>query len=152
VTSPADAPYRRWKVLRTVELGAPREVVWEVIGGFYTIHLWHPDIELTEIPDEQTTTRQLRRELTFPGQPKTVEELLWMNTDAAAYGYKWHSGQWGEEVRNYHAVLRVFSGDRDRSSTAQWSSEFDYPTDAISKFYLNGFVALRQRFPKADLE
>lgn len=144
--------YRHWKVIRTVELGAPQEAVWGVIGGFYTIHLWHPDILLTEIPEEQATTTQLRRVLTFPRQPKTIEELQWMDNDDCAYGYKWYSGQWGEEVKNYHAVLRVFAGDLNQSSIVQWSSEFDHPTDAISAFYLHGFAALRQRFPSPEDE
>ena len=48
-----------------------------------------------------TQTRQIRRELTFPGQPITVEELVSMDNDDFHYGYKWHQGQLGEDVRNY---------------------------------------------------
>ena len=70
------AGYKRWHVIRSVVLGAPAAKVWNVIGGFYTIHEWHPDISKTEVPSQQTQTRQLRRILTFPGQPKTMEELV----------------------------------------------------------------------------
>jgi hypothetical protein len=138
---------KHWHVVRTVELGATREQVWELIGGFYTIHLWHPDIALTEVPPEQTTTRQLRRLLTFPGQPKTTEELVSMDNDDCHYRYRWYAGAWGEAVKNYRASLRVFAGDLERTCTVARESEFDYPSDAISQFYLNGFSALRSRFP-----
>ena len=144
----ADDGYKHWQVTRTVELPASRDAVWEVIGGFYTIHHWHPDIALSEIPPEQTETRELRRLLTFPGQPKTVEELVSMDNEDCHYRYKWHAGPWGEDVRNYHASLRVVAGDLDQSCLVQWASEFDYPTDAISQFYENGFQSLRERFPK----
>lgn len=148
----ADEGYKHWKVIRTVELPAARDAVWEVIGGFYTIHHWHPDITLSEIPPEQTETRELRRLLTFPGQPKTTEELVMMDNDDCHYRYKWHAGPWGEDVRNYHASLRVVAGDLDQSCLVQWASEFDYPTDAISQFYENGFQSLRERFPASSKE
>lgn len=138
--------YRHWKVTRTAEIASPREAVWEVIGGFYTLHLWHPDITQTEMPPEQLETRQLRRMLTFPGQPKTIEELVSMDNADCHYRYKWHAGKWGEDVRNYHASLRVFAGDLDQTCIVQWACEFDYPTDAISDFYEHGFAALRKRF------
>ena len=138
---------KHWHVVRTVELGASREQVWEVIGGFYTLHHWHPDIALTEIPPEQAKTRQLRRLLTFPGQPKTTEELVSMDNADCHYRYRWHAGPWGESVKNYHASLRVFAGDLQRTCTVAWESEFDFPTDAISQFYQNGFAALSKRFP-----
>src|SRR5262245_30850856 len=92
---------KHWHVVRSVVLGAPAADVWEVIGGFYTIHEWHPDIAKTEVPSEQTRTRQLRRNLTFPGQPVTTEELVSMDNDDFHYRYKWYAGQWGEEVKNY---------------------------------------------------
>jgi Polyketide cyclase / dehydrase and lipid transport len=143
---------KHWKVNRTVELGASREDVWQIIGGFYTIHEWHPGIELIEIPEEQTSTRQLRRVVTSPGQPKTTEELLSMDNDECCYRYKWYAGAWGEAVKNYHASLRVFAGDLGRTCIVQWCSEFDYPTDAISTFYENGFRELRARFPLSTTE
>jgi len=139
--------YKHWEVTRTVELNATAEQVWEVIGGFYTIHLWHPDITQTEIPPGQTKTRQLRRLLTFPGQPKTTEELVSMDNADFHYRYKWYKGDWGEKVKNYHASLRVLAGDLNKTCVVQWSSTFDYPTDAISDFYLNGFRALEKMFP-----
>ena len=143
---------QKWHVIRCVELGAPAAEVWELIGGFFTIHEWHPDITHTEIPAQQTSTRQLRRILTFPGQPTTTEELVFMNNADFHYGYRWYEGPWGEAVKNYRASLRVFAGDQDKSCTVQWASTFDHPTDAISVFYLNGFRELQKRFPLGEKE
>ncbi len=145
--SATDSDYQPWDVIRTVTLGATVTEVWDVIGGFYTIHEWHPDISISEIPADQTQTRQLRRELTFPDQPITVEELVSMDNEDFHYRYKWHQGQWGEDVRNYHASLRVLAGDLNGTCIVQWQSTFDYPSDAISDFYLNGFRELEKRFP-----
>ena len=141
------AGYKQWHVIRSVVLGAPAAEVWNVIGGFYTIHEWHPDISKTEIPAKQTQTRQLRRLLTLPGQPKTTEELVLMDNADFHYRYKWYQGPWGEEVKNYQASLRVLSGDLDKTCIVQWESTFEHPTDAISDFYWNGFRELEKRFP-----
>jgi Polyketide cyclase / dehydrase and lipid transport len=140
-------PQKHWHVIQTVELGAPARDVWELIGGFYTIHLWHPDIIQTEVPPGQTETAALRRLLTFPGQPKTTEELVMMDNADFHYRYKWHSGEWGEKVKNYFADLRVFDLSMAQRSMVQWSSTFDYQEDALSAFYQNGFRVLGDRFP-----
>ena len=139
--------YKPWNVKRTVQLGARAEEVWEVIGGFYTIHEWHPDIAGTKIPDNQTEMRQQRRILDFPGQPPTTEELDFLDNEDFHYCYHWHAGAWGEAVKNYRASIRVFPGDLDKTCTVLWNCTFDYPTDAISDFYNNGFRALLERFP-----
>ena len=146
----SNGEYKPWHVIRCVELGAPAATVWDVIGGFYTIQEWHPDIAKIEIPKKQTETRQIRRNLTFPGQPVTTEELVSMNNADFHYRYKWYQGKWGEEVKNYRASLRILSGDLDSTCIVQWESTFDYPTDAISEFYLNGFRALQKQFPLSD--
>ena len=141
-----DLVSRNWKVVRTVELDSSASNVWEVVGGFYTIHLWHPDIAKTEIPADQTAVPQLRRVLTFPGQPTTTEELVTMDNADFHYTYKWHAGEWGERVKNYIAHLRVFEVEQDKTCIVQWSATFTYTEDALTDFYCNGFRALQKRF------
>ena len=136
-----------WEINRAVLLGAQASNVWDVIGGFFTIHEWHPDISETTIPAEQTSTRQLRRILTFPGQDPTTEELDFMDNEDMHYRYHWYRGTWGEQVKNYKASIRVFPGDLDQTCTVLWASTFTNPEDAISQFYLNGFQELSKRFP-----
>lgn len=141
--------YRSWNVVRSVALASPAAPVWELVGGFFTIHTWHPDIERSEVLADATSTHALRRRLFFPGQEPTIEELVSMDEEGFHYRYKWHAGPWGERVRNYHASLRVVAGDLDHSCLVQWQSTFENPKDAISEFYLHGFEALIERFGAA---
>lgn len=138
---------RPFRVVQSVELGAAAPVVWQVVGGFYSIHTWHPDIARTDIPANQTSLTPLRRELTFPGQPITVEELLVQDNDSWFYTYKWFAGEWGERVRNYRAELRVIELEPDLRCLVLWSSTFVFTEDAVSEFYWNGFRELQKRFP-----
>lgn len=140
--------YKDWRVVQSIELGASADEVWEVIGGFYTIHEWHPDIERVDVPEEQTRTRQLRRVLTFPGQPHSMEELVLLDNANHYYRYKWHSGDWGERIQKYYSDLRVFDTKGGRS-IVQWVAQFYYTEDGISDFYQNGLQALLRRFPLA---
>lgn len=146
-TMTAGKVYKDWRVAQTVELGATAQEVWDLIGGFYTLHKWHPDIHLTEIPADQTETHALRRLLTFPGQPKTIEELIMMDNAGFHYTYRWHAGQWGEQVKKYVASLRVFEIGDGAGCIVQWASTFYYFEDALHDFYWNGFRELQKRFP-----
>jgi hypothetical protein len=138
---------RRWYVVQTVELHAPGADVWKVVGGFYNIHKWHPDIKLSEVPPEQTSMSPLRRILTFPGQPKTTEELILMDNANCQYQYKWFAGEWGEKVRDYISTIRVFDSHMGGRCVVQWSSTFYYTEDAVSEFYKRGFRQLERMFP-----
>lgn len=139
--------YRKWRITRVTELGGSASDVWNVVGGFFTIHLWHPDITQTEIVPDQLEISAIRRLLTFPGQPKTTEELILMDNENHHYRYKWHAGEWGERVKDYVADLQVIEVETDKKSLVRWASEFVYTEDAITQFYENGFRALRERFP-----
>lgn len=142
-------PYKKWHVVRTVELAAPAAEVWKLVGGFYNLHHWHPDIALTEVVPDQTDIPEVRRLLTFPGQPKTTEQLVMMDNENFHYRYKWHSGAWGERVKDYVADLHVVALDGGETCLVQWQSTFSYPEDAITQFYRNGFKALVERFGAA---
>lgn len=138
--------YKDWRVVQTVELGATAAEVWEVIGGFYTIHEWCPDITEVEVVKEQTEIREIRRLIVFPGQPKAIEELVSMDNENFHYHYKWHWGEWGSQVHKYHSNLRVFDTVGGKCMV-QWVATFYYKEDAISGFYLNSFAELERRFP-----
>jgi Polyketide cyclase / dehydrase and lipid transport len=138
--------YRRWHVVRSTELPASATALWDVVGGFFNIHTWHPDIVATEFASDQLSVSAIRRVLTFPGRPKTVEQLISMDNAGMAYTYKWVEGAWGEAVEDYVASIRVVPTDMDRSSLMQWASTFLFTEDAVSQFYENGFRSLRERF------
>ena len=137
---------KQWKIVRTVELNSAAEEVWNMVGGFYTLHLWHPDIQKTEIGTDQTSESAIRRILTFPGQPTTTEELVFMDNSQQYYTYKWHKGAWGEAIKNYHAEIRVIELEVDSRCLVQWTGHFIYTEDALTQFYENGFASLVKLF------
>lgn len=138
--------YKNWRVVRTVELNAPAQEVWDLVGGFFTIHKWHPDIVATEVLSDQTEIADIRRLLTFPGQPKTTEQLVFMDNENFHYRYKWHEGEWGEKVQRYVAEIKVLEIELNKRCIVQWSSTFYYFEDALTQFYQNGFAALVKKF------
>ena len=119
----------------------------ELVGGFFNIHVWHPDIADTEVPEDQTSVSPLRRVLTFPGQPKTIEELMSLDNERFHYRYKWYQGAWGEDVRNYVAEIQLVPLPESDRCSFQWSSTFNNPEDAITVFYQKGCHHLQQQFP-----
>ena len=137
---------KNWRVVQTIELNASVEEVWDLVGGFFTIHLWHPDITQTQIPEDQTSQHEIRRILTFPGQPVTTEQLVFIDNPNFYYRYKWYAGPWGEMVKNYHAEIKVVEIEIGKSCLVQWSSTFLYTEDALTQFYLNGLNALKKKF------
>lgn len=137
---------KHWRIVQTVELPASAERVWSVVGGFYNIHLWHPDIAQSDVPAEQTSISAMRRILTFPGQPETTEELVSLDNIHQLYDYKWYAGAWGEEVRDYRARIQVFDTFMSERCIVQWSSTFRCDHDAVSEFYQRGFNALKEQF------
>jgi hypothetical protein len=139
---------KHWKVIRTKVLEASAEEIWEIVGGFYTLHLWHPDIQKTEIYPDQTSNKEIRRNLTFPGQPIATEQLIFMNNQDFYYGYKWFAGPWGEEVKEYHSEIRLVELEIGKKCLMQWTGHFFYTQDALSEFYDNGLNALAKRFNK----
>lgn len=145
----ATAPETHWHVVQTIGLAAPAQDVWDLVGGFLTIHTWHPDIASTEIPEGQTERHALRRFLTFPGPPvsTTTEELRFLDEAGRHYGYRWHSSAWGEEIKEYHAEIRVIETATDQQCLVQWQGWFLYSSDALSAFYRRGLEALAEHFP-----
>src|SRR4051812_24128692 len=128
----SDKIYKDWHTVCTVELNATAEQVWALVGGFYILPAWHPDIAISEVPDNQASEKEIRRKLTFPGQPPTYEQLVYMDNENYFYKYKWFAGPWGEAVQKYHAQIRVVEMDNGNTCMVQWSSTYYYYEDALS--------------------
>lgn len=150
-TTTASAPSqqaRNWHVIQNVELPANAQAVWDLIGGFYTMHSWHPDISEISVPVEQNTNQCIRRNLLFtiPGSKPATEQLEFLDNENLVYRYKWYAGEWGEEIQNYHSELKVIPLVQGKKCMVQWSGTFFYTEDALSQFYLNGFAVLKKKF------
>lgn len=134
--------YKDWQVVVACELDAPASEVWYLVGGFYNINQWHPDIAIAEVQEDQVTDRNIRRKLTFPGQEPTYEELVFMDNENMRYQYKWHKGAWGEEIQKYHSQIQVIETELSKKCLVQWSCSFYYYKDGLTQFYQNGFENL----------
>jgi len=133
---------------QTARINASADEVWRVVGGFYTIHKWHPVIGSTTVPPDQADTGPVRRIITLPQFGETtVEELVIYDAANRHYRYKWHSGEWGEKVKDYSADIRVFDSDNGKACIVQWESRYIYHEDPVSEFYKLGLAALQKMFP-----
>lgn len=134
--------YKNWQIVVACELHASAAEIWHLVGGFYTLSQWHPDIPLCEVCENQQEERNIRRKLTFPNQEPTYEELVFMDNEQMRYTYKWQKGAWGEITKNYHAQIQVVATELNKKCLVQWSSKFYATEDSVTEFYKNGLKNL----------
>ena len=135
--------WKHWRVAQVVELGATAKEVWDLIGGFYTLHKWHPDIHLSEVPPDQTETAPeeqderdgKRQQVEAVELPRVVHDVL--NEDGDALIYSGLEGPTGLSVTpsglvtwtpgsgdvGTHAVLLqvIDSANNDSGTIVSWS-------------------------------
>jgi Polyketide cyclase / dehydrase and lipid transport len=119
VVALAHGPSRQ-KVTETVEINAPPEKVWKVIGNFQDMS-WHPAIAKTEGTggNEPKATRTL----TLTSGGKLEEVLNTYDPDKMTYKYEMHNPDVKVlPVNNYSSMISV-KGEGDKS-TVQWRGAF----------------------------
>ena len=141
-----NSDYIDWEVITACELNASAAEVWYLVGGFYNIHHWCPDIETSVVQEGQGEDRNIRREIAFPNQPLAWEELEFMDNKNMLYKYKWYKGAWGESVQKYHSQIQVVETELGKKCILKWSAKFFHDSDAITGFYHNGFNFLIEKF------
>ncbi|CAF0885106.1 unnamed protein product [Adineta steineri] len=135
---------QHFNVIQTVRISATADAVWKLIGGFFDIHKWHPQISATEFDDQQTA---IKRRVIFAGEMiDTIEQLQILDDHKREYQYKNVGGNWGRTVQNYDSKLQVMEDDNGRSSIVRWSGSFDSHADLVSDFYRIGLNSLAQLF------
>lgn len=128
-------------------LPAAAEAVWARIGGFGTLHEWHPAIEKTEM---EGTGIGAQRNLFLAGGGNVVERLD--AEDAAAHTYTYSILESPLPVAHYQATLQVKAEGADRC-TVKWWSTFE-PAGAaeadavavITGVYQAGFDGMQEAF------
>jgi uncharacterized protein YndB with AHSA1/START domain len=154
VVALAHGPSRQ-KVTETVEINAPPEKVWKVIGNFQDMS-WHPAVAKTEGTggNEPKATRTL----TLTSGGKLEEQLLKYEPDKMTYKYEMHHPDVKVlPVNNYSSMISV-KGEGDKS-TVQWRGAFyrgfmnnDPPPElndeaakkAVTDVYRSGLDALKK--------
>lgn len=131
----------------TLHLAASAQTVWKRIGGFATLHEWHPTIEQTEMDGAGVGAR---RTLFLDGGGKVIERLE--DEDPVGRSYTYTIVESPLPVANYLATIRVEPEGAD-GCTVHWSSTFEpdgVPEDeakvVIRGIYEAGFGSLVNAF------
>jgi len=110
----------RQKVVETVEINAPADKVWAVIGNFQDMG-WLAPVEKTE--GTGGNDAGAKRTLTLKGGAKIDEALTTYKADVKSYSYEITTVDVKVlPVSNYSATLRV-TGEGDKS-TVEWKGAF----------------------------
>jgi hypothetical protein len=116
----------RQKVVETVEINAPAEKVWALVGDFAGWQKWHPAIE-SSTADKANEVGSVRR-LNIKGGKFLEEELEAFDAAAMSIKYRIKSGD-ALPVTNYSSTIRVSSiGNK---CTVEWRGAFyrGYPNN-----------------------
>jgi hypothetical protein len=146
----------RQKVTETIEINAPADKVWAVIGNFQDMG-WHPAFAKTE--GSGGNDADATRKLTTTGGGVISEKLTKYNADAKSYSYEITEVDVKVvPVANYSSTISV-SGSGDKS-TVEWKGAFyrgflnnDPPPElsdeaavkAITGVYKDGLAALKTK-------
>jgi hypothetical protein len=105
---------------RKVEVAAPPDEVWQVIGDFCAIADWHPVIASCQI--EAQGGGEILRILMTEDQGILREQLLQMDEGARSYTYSILESPL--PVSGYVSTLGVLDGDAPDMATVVWASQF----------------------------
>ncbi len=149
------APTRQ-KVVETIEINAPADKVWAVIGNFQDMS-WHPAFTKTEGTGGNAV--DAKRTLTLASGAKIEEQLDKYSAEARSYSYEITSVDVKVvPVSSYSSAIAV-TGEGN-TSTVTWKGAFyrGYPNNdpppelndeaavkAITGVYKNGLAALKAK-------
>jgi len=134
------------KAVATIDIPAPPETVWNLIGGFGSLPDWLPYIPKSELTDGGRV-----RHLATPKGETIVEKLEGFDDFARSYSYSILQAPF--PVTGYLSTLRVRATDGGNSSEVEWSGQFT-PKGVSAKeasqlfqgIFEDGLKALAARF------
>lgn len=146
----------RQKVTQTIEINAPADKVWAVVGNFQDMS-WHPAFKKTEGTGGNEVGA--KRKLTLDGGATIDEALTKYNADGKSYAYEITAVDVKVvPVSNYSSSITV-TGEGDKS-TVEWKGAFyrgyvnnDPPPElndeaavkAVTGVYEAGLAALKKK-------
>jgi uncharacterized protein YndB with AHSA1/START domain len=138
-------PAAALEVTQSVEVKAPPEKVWDMIGGFCSIANWHPVVK--HCTESQKNGAEVRKLTTADGAV-LVEKRVQYSDEGMSYTYVIVDSPL--PVSNYVSTLAVMgSGD---GSMITWSGEFAAKgapdakaIEVITGIYQAGLQALKDR-------
>ena len=129
-----------------IDIPAPPDQVWQLIGGFGSLPDWLPYIARSELSEGGRVRR-----LANPGGDTIVERLVAFDHAARSYSYSILQAPF--PVTDYVSTLRVRETDGGTGSRVEWSGRFTpkgvSDQEACQLFqgiYEDGLKALAARF------
>lgn len=133
-------------VERSVELKAPVDAVWKVIGGFGQLGDWHPAVMACRLDQKED---RVLRVLTLGDGAQLVEELVPEEGDGLRYSYKILSGPL--PVADYVATLSA--SEKNGGTLVHWQGSFngkgmsdEDAANVIAGVYEAGLANLEKKF------
>ncbi|MBS0420755.1 MAG: SRPBCC family protein [Proteobacteria bacterium] len=155
----ADAP-KTLKVVKSVNVTAPVDTVWNAVKDFDSLNKWHPGFAADEIQKGENNKVGAVRKLTVKDGPSFTEELLAF--DDAKHTYKYRIIESPLPLRDYVSHITVtpgpnggshvtWVGNFKRKSTSDTPPEGENDAAAlelINSVYQGGLDNLKKMFSK----
>ena len=116
----ADAP-KTLKVVKTVNIQAPVDKVWDAIKDFDSLNKWHPGFAKDELVKGDNNKTGAVRKLTIKDGPSFTEELLAF--DPATHSYRYRIIESPLPLQHYVSHISVKPGAKGGSQVT-WSGTF----------------------------
>jgi mxaD protein len=120
--SPAFAdPPKTLKVVKSVDIAAPVDKVWDAVKDFDSLNKWHPGFSQDEIQKGKNNEPGAVRKLTVKDGPSFTEELLAF--DASKHTYRYRIIESPLPLHKYVSRITVSPGPKGGSHVT-WSGTF----------------------------
>lgn len=134
------------EVVESVDLQAPTEEVWALLGQFGSFADWHPAGTAATV---ETTGEGTVRTVTIAGGERLIERLVSEDPAGMSLTYAWIEG--ALPVESMESTLTV--SPREEGSTVTWRVEFQAAkgekskaADVIDGLVASGLQGLKKRF------
>lgn len=150
----ADGPTLQ-NVKETVEINAPTDKVWAVVGDYGDLASWHPAVEASEANNGNMVGSH--RVLTLKGGATVAEDLVKYQAEKMSLSYRMKDVG-PIPVKDYSSTIHVEQGSSANTSLVVWNGAFyrksarnDPPADqndetavgAITGIYQSGLANLK---------
>lgn len=133
----------------SIEIAAPADRVWQLVGGFDSLPDWLPYIPTSTLSEGGRV-----RHLANPGGDTLVERLIAFDERGRSYSYAILQAPF--PVKDYQATIRVVGNGR-QGARVDWSGTFtpvgvseQEATRLFQGIYEDGLKALAEAFAARD--
>jgi mxaD protein len=136
-------------VTKEAIINTDAKTLWATVGGFGTLHTWHPGVASTVLTGNGSTVGD-KRELTLGDGAKVYETLEGLDNEKMQQSYT--ITQSPLPVANYHSTISVSAAGEGKANF-KWTSTFEAAgapdadaMNAVGGIYQGGIDALNAKF------